>query len=80
LLAVAQRRVENDQMVGHVVFLACQNIESARARLAGTVLQRKGYQLSARGAQQQQTAQDERGHGRGGGPEARGGRGKAAHR
>src|SRR5437762_13565643 len=57
---------------------ACQNVESARACLAGTVLQRKGYELSARGAQQQ-AAEDERDRGRGTGPEARGGKGKATH-
>jgi SAM-dependent methyltransferase len=56
-----------------------KNVESARAYLAGTVLRKKGYELSARGAQQQQAAKDERDRGRGDGPEARGGRNEAAH-
>src|SRR5205823_96840 len=43
---------------------------------AGTVQRKGGYELSARGAQEQQAAQNERKRGRGTGPEARSGRGE----
>jgi hypothetical protein len=40
---------------------------------------KEGYELSARGAQQQQAAQNERNRGRGIGPEAHGGNEVTAH-